>query len=162
MGNSLSLHTTSTHVLDDDSLLNVFNLYRPLFLGEGEYDFDHFRAQEDSWDQGRWWYKLAHVCQRWRILILGSASYLHLSLLCTNGTPVANMLAHSPSFPLTVEYVGSDGITAEDEEGMMLALEQRDRVRYLSLLLPFWDLRKFVVTIDDEFPILESLTLHYT
>ncbi len=138
---------------------STYLIYIAHFLGQGEYDFDHFRAQEDSWDQGRWWYKLAHVCQRWRNLILGSASYLDLSLLCTNGTPVANMLTHSPSFPLTVQYVGSNGITAEDEEGMMLALQQRDRVRYLSLLLPFWDLRKLVMIIDDEFPILESLTL---
>src|SRR5258708_10402245 len=164
MGNSLSPHTTSIHVLDDDSLLNIFNLYRPLFLGEGEYDFDDFRTSEGSWgswdrDHGRWWYKLAHVCRRWRILILRSASYLRLSLVCTNGTPVANMLAHSPSLPLTVEYVSNDSITAEDEEGMMLALQQRDRVRHLRLFYPFRDLRKLVVAIDEEFPILEYLDL---
>src|SRR5260221_14675031 len=129
MGNSLSPHITSIHVLDDDSLLNIFNLYRPLFLGEGEFGFNHFRAWVNLWDQGCWWYKLAHVCQRWRILILGSASYLRISLVCTNGTPVSNMLAHSPPLPLTVHYVDNDGITAEDEEGMMLALQQRDRFR---------------------------------
>jgi hypothetical protein len=58
-----------------------------------------------SWDLGRWWYRLAHVCQRWRNLILGSASYLGLSLVCTNGAPVENMLAHSPPLPLTVDYM---------------------------------------------------------
>ncbi len=164
MGNSLSPHTTSIHVLDDNSLLNVFNLYRPLFLGEGEYHFDDFRAWKGSWDswdrdQGHWWYQLAHVCQRWRILILGSASYLRLSLVCTNGMPVANMLAHSPSLPLIVDYVGNDGITAEDEKGIMLALQQRHRVRHLRLRFPFWVLRKLVMTIDDEFPNLEYLCL---
>src|SRR5712692_12073835 len=92
---------------------STYLIYIAHFLGQGEYDFDHFRAQEDSWDQGRWWYKLAHVCQRWRNLILGSASYLDLSLLCTNG------------------------ITAEDEEGMILALRQRHRVRHLRLFFPF-------------------------
>src|SRR5216684_9422339 len=164
MSNSLSPHTTSIHVLDDDSLLNVFNLYRPLFSGEGAYDFNHFRKRKGSWgswdrDQGRWWYELAHVCQRWRNLILGSASYLRLSLVCTNGTPVANMLAHSPSLPLTVHYDGNDIITAKDEDGMVLALEQRDRVRNLSLCFPFRDLQKLVMTIDDEFPNLEYLIL---
>src|SRR5260370_14188057 len=159
MGDSLSPHSTGIHVLDDDSLLNIFNLCRPLFLGEG--DFDHFRAREGSWDQGRWWYKFSHVCRRWRNLILGLASYLRLSLVCTNGTPVANMLAHSPSLPLTVEYVGNNGITAEDEDGIMLALEQRDRVRHLRLLFPFRDLRKLVMTIDDEFPNLEYLILEH-
>src|SRR5713226_7768745 len=159
MGNSLSPHTTLIHVLDDDSLLNIFNLYRPLFSGEGEYDPHCFRAREYSWDQRRWWYKLAHVCQRWRILILGSASYLRLSPVCTNGTPVANMLAHSPSFPLSVEYLGNGDITAEDEEGIMLALEQRDRVRHLHLFFPFRILRKLVMPLDDEFPNLEYLFL---
>ncbi len=46
MSNSLSPHTTSIHVLDDDSLLNVFNLYRPLFLGEDEYVPNHLLARE--------------------------------------------------------------------------------------------------------------------
>jgi hypothetical protein len=34
MGNSP--HVASIHVLDDDSLLNIFYLYRPFFLGEDE------------------------------------------------------------------------------------------------------------------------------
>ena len=67
------------------------------------------------------------------------------------------MLAHSPPLPLTVDYYGKDGITAEDEEGLMLALEQRNRVRHLRLLLPARNLQKFVTTIDGEFPILEYL-----
>ena len=29
-----SLHAVSIHILDDDSLLNVFNFYRPFSLGE--------------------------------------------------------------------------------------------------------------------------------
>jgi hypothetical protein len=110
---------------------------------------------------GRWWYKLAHVCQRWRNLILGLASYLHISLVCTNGTLVANMLAHSPPFPLTVEYAGNDGITAEDEEGKILALRQRDHVRHLHLFFPFPDMRRFVVAIDEGFPTLEYLALQF-
>ena len=67
------------------------------------------------------------------------------------------MLAHSPPLPLTIYYRGKDGITAEDEEGLLLALEQRHRVRHLWLCLPVRILRKFVVAIDEEFPILEYL-----
>jgi hypothetical protein len=66
------------------------------------------------------------------------------------------MLAHSPPLPLTVDY-SSEGITAEDEEGILLALEQRHRVRHLRLLLPVQNLRKLVMAIDEEFPILEYL-----
>jgi len=69
------------------------------------------------------------------------------------------MLAHSPPLPLTVDYRGSNGISAEDEEGLMVALEQRDRVRHLRLSLPVRNLQKFVVAIDGEFPILEYMVV---
>jgi hypothetical protein len=67
------------------------------------------------------------------------------------------MLAHSPPLPLTVDYTSKDGITAEDEEGLLLALEQRHRVRHLRLNLPVQNLQKLVMAIDEEFPILEYL-----
>jgi len=67
------------------------------------------------------------------------------------------MLSHSPRLPLTVDYYGEGGITVEDEGGLMLALEQRDRVRHLRLFFPVWNLQKLVMAIDREFPILEYL-----
>ena len=105
---------------------------------------------------GRWWYRLAQVCQGWRTLILGSASYLGLLLICTTGTPVENMLAHSPPLPLTVDYRSGDGITAEDEE-ILFPLKRRHRVRHLRLVFPVQNLRKLVMAIDEESPILEYL-----
>jgi hypothetical protein len=71
------------------------------------------------------------------------------------------MLAHSPPLPLTIDYSSSDGITAEDEVGVLLALEQRHRVRHLRLFFPVQNLRKIVMAIDEEFPILEYLIMHY-
>ena len=67
------------------------------------------------------------------------------------------MLAHSPPLPLTIYYRGKDGITAEDEEGLLLALEQRHRVRHLYLVFPVQYLRELIMAIDEEFPILEYL-----
>ena len=152
-----SPHIVSIHILDDDSLLNIFYLYRPFFLGEDENDYSRLEGGRKNWDEGNWWYRLAQVSQRWRNLIFGSASYLRLSLVCTNGTPVENMLTHSPPLPLTVDYYDKDGITTEDEEGILLALQQRHRVRHLRLLVPFRILQKLVMAIDEEFPILEYL-----
>ena len=152
-----SPHVASIHVLDDDSLLNIFYLYRPFFLGEGGDAFQRLHGGGESWVQARWWYRLPHVCRRWRNIILGSSSYLGLSLVCTNGTPVESMFAHSPPLPLTVDYGGEDGITAEDEVRILLALEQRHRVRHLRLSLPAQTLQKLVMAIDEEFPILECL-----
>jgi len=155
---SSSPHTPSIHVLDDDSLINVFYLYRPCLLGEDDDDEDHFKGGR-PWVEECWWYKLAHVCQRWRNTIFGSASYLGLSLVATKGTPVADMLAHSPSFPLVIDYFeGYYGdITTEDEDGAIFALKQRDRVRRVRLFMRITNLQKLLVAIDKEYPILEYL-----
>ena len=158
MGNSPL--TPSIHILDDDSLLNVFHLYRPFLLGEdGDEDLRPAGGNE-GWKRGRWWYKLSHVCQRWRRIILGSASYLDLSLVCTIGTPVADMLVHSPPLPLVIDYrIRNHDITAEDEEGAILALKHYNRVFRIRLGMPGSSLQKLIVAMDDEYPILEYMII---
>ena len=162
-GPEQSPHTASIHILDDDSLLNVFYLYRPFLLGEDDEDEEsHFWGGGRRWVRGRWWYRLAHVCQRWRNVLLGSATYLDLSLVCTMGTPVADMLAHSPPLPLVIDYdqkSSATDATAEDEEGALLAFKQRDRVHRVRLLMPVANLQKLVAAMDGEYPILEYLVI---
>ena len=158
MGNSPL--TASIHILDDDSLLHVFYIYQPFLLGEDEDINVRLYGGKGTWVRGRWWYKLAHVCQRWRNVVLGSASYLGLSLVCTHGTPVADMLTHSPPLPLVIDYNHKyRNVTTEDEEGLILALKQRDRVRRVRLWMPVTCLQKFVVAMDEEYPILEYLVI---
>jgi hypothetical protein len=148
------------HILDDDSLLNIFYIYRPFLLGENEDDDSRLGGGDERWAGERWWYKLAHVCQRWRNLILGSSSYLGLCLVCTNGTPVADMLAHSPPLPLVVEYDYEDpDMAAEDEEGFTLAFQERDRVRRVRLRMPVPTLQKLITAISEEYPKLEYLII---
>ena len=149
--------TASIHILDDDSLLNVFHLYRPLLLGEDEDEYARLAGGMGKWNRGRWWYKLSHVCQRWRRVILGSASYLDLSLVCTFGTPVADMLAHSPLLPLDFDYYHITEIATKDQEGAMLALKQYNRLRRVRLGMSTTNLQKLIVAMDDEYPILEYL-----
>ena len=111
------------------------------------------------WLRERWWYNLAQVCQRWRTLIFGSTSYLGLCLVCTHRTPVADMLAHSPPLPLIIDYTDNDQeITAEDEEGIILALMRRDRVRRIRFRMPVPKLEK-LMAIDEEYPVLEYLIM---
>jgi hypothetical protein len=154
-----SQHIASIHVLDDDSLLGVFYLYRPVIFDGDEDDVVRIEGGR-GWDRERWWYRLAHVCQRWRNLILGSASYLGLGLVCTYGTPVADMLAHSPPLPLIIDYDGENrDITADDEEGIILALKLRDRVRRVRLAMSVPSLQMLVMAIDEEYPVLEYLII---
>ena len=156
-GTGNSSHTPSIHILDDDVLLNMFFLYRPAIFDGDEDDFVRVSGGR-GWDRERWWYKLAQVCQRWRTLILGSPSYLDLCLVCTYGTPIADMLAHSPPLPLVIDFFDQDWvITADDEEEIILALEKRDRVRRVRLGMPVPSLQKLIMTIDEEYPVLEYL-----
>ena len=146
-------HRPSIHILDDDSLLNIFFLYRPVLLDEDE----DIRLLVVRRAREHWWYKFTHVCRRWRHLVLASASHLGLCLICKYGTPVADMLAHSPPLPLIIDYRARD-ITAEDEEeGIILALQHRNRVRRIRLRIPIPSLQKVLLAIDDEFPILEHI-----
>ena len=143
------------YTLNDDVLLNIFYLYR-LHIRDEESGQAHLIIY--YWKRQRWWYSLAQVSRRWRNLILASRSILDLHLICTYGVPVADMLAHSPPFPLTVFYIDRHRkMTAEDEEGAMLALSHRDRVRHIAIKMPALELGKFITVMDEEFPILERL-----
>jgi F-box-like len=140
------------HILNDDVLLNIFHLYR---LAEPDEYEDENGVFNVEWYRQRWWYKLAHVCRQWRNIILESPSRLDLHLFCANGVPIADMLTHSPPLPLTICYDSAE-ITAEDESGILLALSHRDRVGRIDLRgLP--NVEKFVMAMDDQFPLLERM-----
>jgi hypothetical protein len=146
---------TTIHDLDNDSLLNVFYLFRPNFFDQDGFGWHLWELLGEHW-----WYKLAQVCQRWRYLILGSPSHLRLRLICTAGTPVEDMLLNSPPFPLVIYYdLRIQDLSAEDEEGMLIALGHRDRVQCIYLCLPVASLQKFIPTTDYEFPALEYVSI---
>jgi hypothetical protein len=153
-------HHPFIHILDDDSLLIIFIFCRPVLIDEDENDYKRI-LQGGNWARERWWYKIVQVCQRWRHLVLASAPYLDLCLVCTFGTPVADMLAHSPPLPLLLDHLypdrERDRVTAEDEEGVFLALQNRNRVRRIRLRMPLPNLERLIVAIDGEFPVLEYL-----
>ena len=74
------------------------------------------------------------------------------------------MLAHSPpAVPLIIDHFddSSRDLTAEDEEGIILALQHRDRVRRIRLLKHIPILEKLIMSLDGEFPILEFLLIEH-
>ena len=124
---------------------------------------DNARVLEGGeWSRERWWNRLIQVCRRWRYLVLDSAYYLRISLVCARGTPVADMLKHSPPLPIIIDHVDpDDGIMEEDEEGIILALQHRDRVRRIRILKPIPILQKLILALDGNFPILEFLLIEH-
>jgi len=148
----------SIQIFNDDSLLNVFYHSRPIPLDEDEDDDSISRRREWSRGSERWWYNLAQVCRRWRFLVVASASRLNLCLVCTFGTPVAEMLANSPPLPLAIDYFDKIRVlTTEDEGRILLALRRRRRIRRVRLCIPVSNLQKVILAIDGEFPMLEYL-----
>jgi hypothetical protein len=157
-GSNIS-HGTLIHILDNDSLLDIFSHCRPVILDKSEVDLLQILGG-GKWNRERWWYRLVQVCRRWRYLVLDSAFYLRLSLVCARGTPVADMLANSPPLPLIVDHLNEyHDITAEDEKGITLALQHRARVRRIRLMNPIAILEKLIIALDGEFPILEHLII---
>jgi hypothetical protein len=90
--------------------------------------------------------------------LLASASCLDICLVWTPGTPVADMLVHSPPLPLIIDHVLCGDFEVSKEEGLalMLALKQCDPVR-LPMAVP--NLLNFVIAINEEFSNLEHLVI---
>ena len=143
------VHYTTINTLDEDILLVVFGYYR--------------LDDENTWNDRIGWRKLSHVCRRWRHLIHSSAIHLGLHILCTIGTPLVHTLDHLPPLPLLIAYrVTIATISRKDELGIYSALRLRDRVRTIDLDLPPSILHKFLMLMDEPFPILERLSLSFT
>ncbi|KAH9066569.1 hypothetical protein EDB87DRAFT_436231 [Lactarius vividus] len=145
------VHYTSINMLDDDILLSIFDDYR--------------LDDENAWNVRLGWRKLSQVCRRWRHLAYSSAFHLGMHLLCTNGTSIADMFDHLPPLPLVVNYRFTDVTVRgleQDKLGIHHALRLRGRVRYIDLHLPSSILQKFLMLMDEPFPILEHLSLSFT
>jgi hypothetical protein len=132
---------SSIEVLSDDVLLIIFRHYRDA--------------------TPRIWHTLAGVCQRWRLVVFTLPRTLNLLLYCLPGTPVLKTLDSWPPLPIIIQYGGLPNLdppTLEDDDNVIAALKQSDRVRSISLTLTSSLLEKFSA-IFDPFSELEELAL---
>ncbi|KAN0127717.1 hypothetical protein V8E53_014494 [Lactarius tabidus] len=133
--------TINHEMLCDDILLNIFRQYLDA--------------------TPRLWSILKHVCRRWQQVILRSPVGLRLRLYCTHGTPILKNLYFWPPLPLVMNYGGSrmlDPPAPEDEDNIIAALNQSDRVNSISLTLTKSLLGK-LSTLSEPFSELEELVL---
>ncbi|KAH9049825.1 hypothetical protein EDB83DRAFT_1389510 [Lactarius deliciosus] len=134
--------------VNHDVLLDIFHWYQ---LGNTTNGLDR------GWNVERWWFKLIHVCQTWRYLILASPTSLDLHLVCTYGTPVTAMLTHSPPLPLIIYYPGGLADAAgKEEEDVLFLLQQRERVGRIDIGAPAESL---LDSLDCEYPSLRHLVI---
>ena len=128
-------------MLCDDVLLNIF-----LHCLEASPEF---------------WTTLVHVCQSWRKIVFTSPWSLHLRLCCKHGTPVSETLDRWPALPIILQYGGTSTVdppAPEDEDNVLAALEQPDRVSSISLTITDSLLAK-LFTLEKPFSELEELDL---
>jgi hypothetical protein len=107
------------------------------------------------------WPILTHVCRRWQKVILWSPLGLQLRLFFTHGTPVLKSLDRWPPLPLAINYGGSrmlDPPAPEDEDNIIAALNQYDRVKLIGLTITNPLLGK-LSTLSEPFSELEELDL---
>jgi hypothetical protein len=113
-----------------------------------------------------------HICRKWRRIVFASQRSLHLRLFCAPGTPVLKTLHFWPALPIVVQYGGSPASyppAPEDEENVMAALKQSDRVSSISLTVtkplleklsaierPFSELEDLVLLCGDDVPLTLS------
>ena len=139
----------SIHSIQDSVLLEIFDLCREERLSAASH-YENCPATLLEW-------QLVHVCQRWRYLILASASRLDLKLVCSPGTPVRKKLDSWPAFPIIIDY---DKVASEDIDNIIAALEHPDRVCRIALsglTGTLWE--KLDAAMQEPFPALTHLSL---
>ena len=121
--------------------------------------FDFYRKNLPYTLRTTWkWHLLVHVCRRWRHVVFASPHRLKLQILCTHRTPVRRNLNIWPAFPIVINYRNSGGgITPSDEDNVVAALEQPDRVCYVRLAVMGSQLGKMAAAMREPFPVLTHL-----
>jgi hypothetical protein len=130
-------------MLPEDALLEIFDWY--------------LKGSRSIFYKIEVWQVLGHVCRKWRNLVFGSPHRLNLQLFCTGNKPVRKMLDIWPPLPIIIlgDY------TTTDEDNLVAALEQNDRVcqiRLKSLRNSLWE--KVFTVMREPFPALASMELY--
>jgi hypothetical protein len=135
--------------LPDNILLEIFGFYRLAVM----------RFRDCAWD----WYTLAHVCSRWRQIVLASPHLLDLRLVCTDRTPAMEMLEVFPTFPIIISYLQNATPLhhlSQDWGNIYVALGRHNQARWISLsCLTGFPLDVFVTVMQEPFPSLTFLEL---
>jgi hypothetical protein len=138
--------SSTVGVLPEDVLLEIFDFYK-------------LASTTLSWG----WHKLTHVCRRWRCIVFASQCRLGLQLFCTYETPVKKTLDCWPTIPIVVCNRGNvktlHASSPKAEDSIVTALQHRDRICEIDLVLQGSLSEKVFKIMQEPFPLLESLAL---
>ncbi|KAI9467335.1 hypothetical protein BJY52DRAFT_63336 [Lactarius psammicola] len=143
--------TIENDKLSEDVLLEIFDAYRQLYGPQPDY--------EKLWNSRDGWFKLAHVCLRWRRVVLLWPSRLHVHLLFTpRRSSRAPVLRCLPRLPILVDYSAASW-TEKEGNLALAAIEHRSRVRGIALRRPCSCIARLFKALSHPFPELESLEI---
>ena len=80
------------------------------------------------------WIGLAHVCRRWRSVVLQSPHRLNLRLVCTPNTPARETLDIWPPLPLIIRDFGIPSRSSAGVDNTIAVVEHNDRVCQIELI----------------------------
>ncbi|KAI0253922.1 hypothetical protein BJV78DRAFT_139886 [Lactifluus subvellereus] len=145
--------TTTIDVLPEDVLLEIFGSYRQAFEQEPRYEW--------IWNSKNGWFKLAHVCRKWRCVVLSSSSRLHVRLLFTSRRPPrAVVLTRLPPLPIVVDYSEATIQTLKEQNRATAALRYPNRACGIAIKGSHLLSDGVRRALNRPFPILESFKLH--
>ena len=143
---------STIHVLSDDILIHIFNLYRH------ELAF-YVNSKSWSWHQ---WRVLAHVCQRWRHTIFTWPNSLGVRIDCASRAAAVKALDVWPALPISIHSMFhiETRPSYKDQDSIIGVLEHRDRIVGIDLLgLTGSQLETCATFMQNPFPILRTLSL---
>ena len=154
--------------LPDEILIEVFDFYR-----QGRFDPSRqwrqgYESNESyyyrCWSIELEWFKLIHVCKRWRTVMFMSSSRLNLCFVLTprNGGRMKTIMSRRfPPLPIAIDYNLPHQYPGERDIGRMLAaFKHPNRIRAITLVTGWTTIfDKLFKAAQCPFPALESLEL---
>ena len=141
--------------IPDEMLLEIFHSY-----------LQHFANDQPLWNKKHKWFKLMHVCRRWRHIVFASSTRLDLCLVVSTSNP-GNMNTifspHLSPLPIAIEHgyppSTASHMKAKEFGCMLAALKHYNRVRGITFSGSAPDFDKLFEATKHPFPILEDLEL---
>ena len=170
----MELSCSKINKLPEEVLLEIFDSYRRVLKYVDSYQISmsgvsHRNRHEHQpvymyerrWNRKHGWFKLVHVCRKWRRIVLGSPSRLDLSLVLIEHNPGHMKTVYTtrlPSLPIRIDYAYGTP-TNNDVSRVVAALKQRDRVRGIVFKGQDLQLGKVFGKMKCSFPVLERLDI---
>ena len=157
--------------LPEEVLLEVFDSYRRFLKYDYSYETDRRHQRESNlvpkyerrWNRKHGWFKLVHVCQKWRRIVLASPFRLDLSLVLIDRNPGNMKTVYTPrlpSLPIRIDYPYGPTTDNSDVDRVIAALKRRDRrVRGIVFKGNDLHLKRVFKEMKCPFPELERLEI---